>query len=509
MRLTLFALAVLALAGARPAPSQPPAPVPPYLFILFDTSGSMNWAPPCTAAQFTAGQCNFLCPTGDCFVSRQGDDPASKFFQLKVGLYSVLANTDDFQLGFASFNQDALGIRAKHWLYQAGSNGVLVPGWGPFPAAGAQEVFGFLWNCDTGSNDHEIGCVSTKPADLIDPWEIARVQRLPKGGQSLIQDVFVFIRHQGVTYRVRYRPLGGVLGGMVPMRIDLERCQNTSCTIRSLLQFTTVNWTPVGQFLSWDNAPSNPSRTDPLLSYFAQSFAGDADAAGTCASWDPNNDTTMDSYNGYSLRWPTLADSRGAALQVGDVVPWDWSNDHRQEILGRLAPSTVLNPLAPPDFGIASYLRDTPVPGETFLRLSEEHGRPLIAVGSTPHQATLRSFRTWYAGCPSGSCTPGAGWKGIAAVQDPDWTLRRKAVLLLTDGDESCSADPCDAVASSLYTEEGIEVYVVAYGADPTLSPQVQCIANAGGTGQAWFPQTLGELDAALTSILEQLLFTS
>ena len=28
----------------------------PYVMIILDTSGSMNWAPACTAAQFAAGQ---------------------------------------------------------------------------------------------------------------------------------------------------------------------------------------------------------------------------------------------------------------------------------------------------------------------------------------------------------------------------------------------------------------------------------------------------------------------
>ena len=66
----------------------------PYLFVLLDTSGSMNWAPKCTAAQVAAGDCDYLCPTGDCATPRDGDDPASKFRQAKEALYEVLSEVD-------------------------------------------------------------------------------------------------------------------------------------------------------------------------------------------------------------------------------------------------------------------------------------------------------------------------------------------------------------------------------------------------------------------------------
>ena len=44
----------------------------PYLFVILDTSGSMNWAPKCTAAQVTAGDCDYHCETGDCAAPRDG-----------------------------------------------------------------------------------------------------------------------------------------------------------------------------------------------------------------------------------------------------------------------------------------------------------------------------------------------------------------------------------------------------------------------------------------------------
>ncbi|HSF41065.1 MAG TPA: hypothetical protein VLT87_14815, partial [Thermoanaerobaculia bacterium] len=40
----------------------------PYVFVLLDTSGSMNWSPRCTQEQFDRGECKVLCPTGDCYT---------------------------------------------------------------------------------------------------------------------------------------------------------------------------------------------------------------------------------------------------------------------------------------------------------------------------------------------------------------------------------------------------------------------------------------------------------
>jgi hypothetical protein len=91
----------------------------PYVFILFDTSGSMHWSPRCTAEQLAAGVCDFLCPTGDCYVPLASDDPASKFRQAKEALFEVIEASDNVDFGFATYNQDELRIGAKHWVYRA------------------------------------------------------------------------------------------------------------------------------------------------------------------------------------------------------------------------------------------------------------------------------------------------------------------------------------------------------------------------------------------------------
>jgi hypothetical protein len=491
----LAAVLLLALAGAAGAQEEPltcPA-FPPYVFVLMDTSGSLNFSPPCTQTQLDNGDCPFLCPTGDCFVPLQGDDPASKFFQMKTGLYTVLNAQPYVNFGFATFNQDSFYTRAKHWIYEAQGNGPSLPG-GPYPAAGAQEVFGYLWNCDTGSNDNEIGCMPSKPADLPDAWELARVQRLAKGGKLFNQSVTFYIRQSPPTvYKVTYAPtFGGPLGNSTVLtNVRVDKCNNTACNLTTLIGQQTVTWSRVTEFLPWDNADFNTNRINPQITYFGQYDSTDALAGNTCSGWDPNTDTTSDRFNGSTLRWPTDAtDPRGTPLTKGDVIPLDWQQDHNAHIQSRLAPNLYGFP-GTPDFRISTYLRDLPQGADAFLRLKDEGKRPLIAVGATPLANSLQSFRTWY-----------NTWSAIAAVQDPDWICRKKILIVLTDGDDTCGASPC-SIAATLWQQYGVQVYPVGFGADPVTSPQLDCVAYNGGSESAFRPQTLQELIDSLNTIID------
>jgi Tfp pilus tip-associated adhesin PilY1 len=475
----------------------------PYVFILLDTSGSMNWSPKCTAEQLAQGECSQLCPSGDCYTRLQSDDPGSKFYQAKQALYEVLEKVDDIHFGFATYNQDELRMRSKHWLYQAREDGPVIPGWGPFPATGADEVFGSLWPCDQGNGDDEVGCARATPADLSDAWERSRMARLPKGGASLGQTVTIFVRHGGQVYRVQYQPDSGSLGGGIELRVVAERCNNTSCSNRTFIGAEEVEYAPVGEFASWD---AGVDRTNPELGYFDQGQVADPLSGNTCAGWDPNDDLGSDLYNGYRTRWPTdTSDPRGAPLYKGDMIPLDWQDDHRGDIQRRLAPNLALSPLATPDFRVAPYFANAPRSGEDFLRLKNEAARPFLASGSTPLGNSVRSFRTWYAGCPQGTCPRGSGWKEIAAAQDPDWACRRKFLLVITDGDDTCpGADACSGTAS-LFAQEGIKTYVVAFGVENSSGNRLTCMAANGGSGEPIYPQNKEDLVEALTEIFGQI----
>ena len=460
----------------------------------------MNWSPKSAA-----------CPTGDCYVPLQADDPGSKFYQAKEALYEVLTNPSfpSAQLGFATYNQDTLGVRAKHWLYRATSNGPTITSWGSFPAIGDEQVFGFAWSCDTGNNDHDIGCTAAKPADLTDDWERTRMERLPKGGLTPTTTIVdYFVRHATVTYRVRYQGSLGTYGSNLTVTVSVLKCNNTACSSTTAQPGSpaSVVFQPVDEFISWDNAPASlatdtPSRTAPELHYFS-TVAADSSSGNTCAGWDPNTDTPADRSNSYSLRYLTdNTDPRGSTFFVGDVVPLDWNNNHKVDVLKRLAPN---HGAGTPDFGISSYLANNRASGDSFLKLKSESQRPLLASGSTPLGASLASFRAWYNGCSgTGTCQGTSGWVGQASnptTGDTSFRCRNKYMIILTDGDDTCpppppaGGNPNTCAYADRLRQEGVTIFVVAFGVtqdEGNPTNKLNCMADAAHT---FYPQTKDEL---------------
>jgi hypothetical protein len=493
-------MGIAGLAAARPAAAQDCTGIAPYVLVLFDTSGSMNWAPPCSQAEVDAGFCAWRCDQYDCWVEQMADSPSSKLFQVKQALYDVVSNTTGVQLGFATFNQDSLSVRSKHWTYQAVNQGISIPGWGYYPGAGTRETFGYVWACNTGSGNNQVGCAATTPADLSDVWKRTRVQQLSKLGTNFNQAVTFYVRSGTLVYRVTYTPQAGATPGLPVSVTELVvKCLNASCSSTSSIGQTVVSYNPVSDFLAWDNGSSTSlSQTNPELAYFTQTIA-DASASNSCNGWEPNTDSTADlNSNGYSLKWPTTPDPRGTYFSFGDMIPLDWQTAHDTDVLKRMAPNG--NPAAP-DFRTSSYFNDRPTGSETFLRLKDANQRPLIASGSSPLGLAMRSFRQWWSGCATGVCS--SGWASAAQAQDPDWACRRPYLIVLSDGDDTCgtTADACTQ-ASDLSTFYGIKTYAVGFGVpDPTVT-KLSCIAANGGTSAPYNPHLRQDLEDTLNSIL-------
>jgi len=484
----------------------------PYVMIILDTSGSMSWTPTCTQAQLSAGTCDTLCPFRDCFARLQSDDASSKFYQAKQALYEVLqsiTSSPGVQFGFSTYNQDDLQIKSKHWIYTAGAGGISIPGSTAktFPAPGTEEVFGALFACDNGNGSSEVGCTFANPADLDDPWEVTRLQRLAKGGTLFNQTVTGYIRWGGVIYEVTYAPVvapATPLGSAtIVVNVDVDKCTSTgTCTtdfdnknITYSLSFTNGL---ADELISWENGGINTVSTaaSPTLVYYTSNDDLSSSISTTCDGWDPNTDATADAHSGYNLRFPTAvpADPRGALFTSGDVIPFDWLTDHKTDIMNRLAPNRITAPAATPDFRISPYLNNLPVAGQAYLQLKSTLVRPLISSGSTPLANTLNTFRTWY-----------DSWKVTAAAADPDWGCRRKFVLLITDGDDTCSSPqaPCDATQNLFL--DGVQTYVVAFGLANVSGNTLACMATNGGTGAPIYPQNKSELVTALTQIFGEI----
>lgn len=502
MRKPLLSAVLLFTLTAPLAAQSPPewcgvtVPMPdPYVFILLDTSGSMNYGTNGSAAQL--------------HVPLQGDDPASKWFMVKQALANVLPGIDGVRFGFATYpNHDTLRVRNKHWLYQATGNGPWLLGWGHWPAAGAQEVFGAAWACDQGTGDHEIGCYASTPADLPDAWEATRVRRLAKGGDLLTQGATVYLRNSTTVFRVQYAPVpGGSLGGSIQTDVTAHRCLDSTCTNVSLLGTQTVTWEPVGEFLAWD-AAGTPSRTQPYT--FFPAATTDVLTNNACNGWEPNTDSTPNdlySYGGftYGLKQPTDAsDPRGPYFAFGDMIPFDWTDDHKDDVLARIAPNLAADPLAVPDVRTSAYLQDHPLPGEPALRLEDEAARPLFAFGPSPLAYALRQFRAWYAGCDGSGCSglPLTGWADVAVDLDPDWECRRVYLLLITDN----GADECPAVNACvqpawLNAYEGVKSFTLGVGT--TATGVGKCVA-VNGKGEMYLGNNQQDIEQSLLNFFAE-----
>ena len=228
----------------------------PYVFILLDVSGSMNWTTQCTSDQFNNHECRKVCTSGDCFAPLNADDPASKFYQAKEALYQVLSGIDGLQLGFATYNQDGLHVVSKHWLYQSSSPGIALAGGNEWPPAGAQETFGRTWPCVSGRNPSDnVGCAYATPAPVTDPWSVQRMFRFPKLGDTLATSVSFYISSGGTTYLVTYSPVGGTLGAAtMKAHVLVQSCAvvRGSVTCNTTTGQSDVNYSLVDQFLAWD-----------------------------------------------------------------------------------------------------------------------------------------------------------------------------------------------------------------------------------------------------------------
>ena len=499
----------------------------PYLFVLFDTSGSMHWSPQCT----DPGGCRYICPlddascekvcpihvciddngtpiekavcdadeteawmcdvgdcpNGDCYQSMNADDPGSKFFQAKNALYEVIQRSVDreipLQMGFATFNQDQLRAIGKHWLYRL-NEGQTPLSFGSgltFPRAEAEQVFGRTFNCTAGP---DTGFNAFTPANLGQEWEHERLYRCPQLGQNGTSDAsgsrLIYIRDpvSGTVYRLRWRDVSGQTIGsdQFTALLQLHRCDSGDCGTRTFIGQQNFTYTLVSDFAMWDvnsNAQAFPATLNQrFLAYFSQGTASDGPAGNTCNGWDPNTDDANDLFDGYSLRFPNSSvDPRGGEFRSGDVVPWDWLDDHRDDVQQRLAPNLAAGglPDSPPDFRVGRYLDDA-LTGTT-LRLRNANERPITAFGGTPLGASIQNFRTWY-----GAWEPTASAEGTG---DPTYDCRPRFLLVLTDGDETCGGDPCnetDLLYGADASEPEVETFVVAFGVQNQPGNQLNCM---------------------------------
>ncbi|MCH9648552.1 MAG: hypothetical protein K0U98_09950 [Deltaproteobacteria bacterium] len=485
---------------------------PPYVFILLDTTGSMTW-------NVGEAELPFL----------RSDSPDSKMYQAKDALYQVVSNLDNIQFGFSTFNQDNLRVRRKHWMYETIEDGIVIledengdPLW-VYPALGDQHTFGRTQDCDLNrSPDFErTGCEVALPADLDDEWDARRMQMYSKLHTDGTNPTAFYIRagnHLNTDWRfeVTFDDVDVVYGrNQIEVEVHIRGVNNSNTFDETkTITFQLVDGGEDG-FVSLDfgsaniSTPSNPNGRQRFFS-FADHFA-----TGTCNGWEGNDDEDADSYQGSSestaINLKVLTDTAAypaaqASRRYGDVIPLNWEDDNKTQILDRLAPNRLLLadpgdadlPSFVPDFRVAPFLTDVASDNKLDLipALRAAAGTVIMPRGSTPLGDTLSSFETWF-----------DEWSELAsngATGDSAWGCRNVYVLLLTDGLETCGGDG-PSVAETLF-DSGVLTYVVGFGVAASAGDDVlDEIADEGGTGDPFRPQNVDELVTTLEDIFSEI----
>jgi hypothetical protein len=201
----------------------------PYVMIVLDTSGSMNWGTACDADDRATDppRCTHDCAEPNCPRPMNGDDPDSKIYQAKKVLYEVLVDETGVRWGFNTMNQDELAVGVKHWFYKvtavSGYSGIEIPavGWGEVFGAqtGGSGNTAFNMTCDrngggnstaNGDELYETGCYlnddDAPDIDTTDVWTLEKLRRLPKGGAiDSPASTFYFMRDRVGSTIVYYR----------------------------------------------------------------------------------------------------------------------------------------------------------------------------------------------------------------------------------------------------------------------------------------------------------------
>lgn len=565
----------------------------PYVMIILDTSGSMHQEVACSAADVAAGFCSAECDPGDCLPRMMGDDPDSKIYVAKQSIYTIMQSHPNINFGFGHFDQTQLKVLFKYWWYSVASSQpsgfITLDSGRQFPGQGQQELFGQqAWSCTLGGPApfNNVGCISTQPAHLDNAWEFERARRYPKLGDQNTADWSYYFTESSSgsppTYKVTYlHPATSSCGATIlgcatiQLSVRVDKCLNSACssvttkgtkTMTFNLANQTVYWEPGGGNLTGSNVPDvngnggefyagpNQAAREIQAQYSAANHqlepntdTGSNDPwkiGGTCLA-DPNpvcNGLPF-ATNTCTMMQPTCNDALGRtpanSFSVGDIIPLDWTTNQQTAIMQRMAPN-LLNPANTiPDFGIATYVADHPLAGETGLRLLNAAQRPLAAEGGTPTGSVMRTFFTLMTGLtpPLGGAPAGfqavsnSSWIGTAsgATGDPFFSCKPAYVLLLTDGLASGDDGPqnqdvwnadtslCPAYASwsgkpnnptpgyaccvaealrsinvgASHTPYPIRTYVIGLGLTTTTvggyNNTLQCVSDEGGTGNRHF----------------------
>ena len=477
----------------------------PFVFLLLDTSGSMNLG------------------LNDLWLPGGADNPSSRLFLARRALAEVFRELgdEDISVGMAGYNHDNLRVVAKHWLYY---NDQALPAGNAWPIAfPAPDADGLTTLVDTLT-------VDTNADGLADAMD-----GIP---DSLLSDVEGHVMTFGAPFAV---------GTNIPALREAGSCA-------SPLDLDTVAGLRRAQTFAVDPSPSNPStlyvakqskryrltvKTDPAAQLGNDNFKVDYTlqevkvVSGSCndqgsamsltlnlrldpnlnqhlvydstagtetlaglwnamdvvettdyfterphtgfgweGNYDSNHDGSLNSLTGSTnvdcfsatspctaykpIRQTQLASDR--VLDRGDLLPFDWNNTNLDEFLRRMNPITDR-------YGVAGYYQDSLSSG--ILRPGDDDRVPLMAAGLSPLNKSINDFRCYYTG-EGNKCnnTPffGDGWDALACEKDRTYGCRRPYLIVISDGEENTNGADATSEVANMNAKAGVQTWVLNLG---------------------------------------------
>ena len=500
----------------------------PYVMIVLDTSASM-----CLDLKG-------LPVEADC------DDPRSRLYLAKQALYDAFQSIDGVQFGFASYNQDQLRVKAKHWLYYLEPSRNSLPNNWPFATwptmdgdgievGGVVDIDGdmltFGHKPDLKDATGKTWGACDRPIDLR--TEKRHLNRLPKLGSSGITTTEIWVTSSNTRYRVTFSnptaadKLGDTL---LRTRLKIEQMRsNSTCAAPTFSSTWTADLTLTlwREYLMWDDTAAsvylvpdmtqakNAEKTDAMgwswrdvegtfSCGVKKPFSGKGSEGNYDSSKFPYSSTDL--YDRYcaggecnNLKWQTVADPTYRELDYGDFLTWHWVRDNREDFLSRMNP---LHSAGGRGFGSAEYFKDQVDSDTNTLELESTSRRPLIGGGNSPLSDATLDYRCWYlSSATDNKCSDNSapyytkGFNTIANQSDGAWTCRRPYLILVTDGENNCSGENVAADVANLFSKTRTQTWVVNLGGNLTG------VVN-NGQGEEVFVDTEEELRDEMRQIV-------